>query len=229
MMKPREVAKGVYLIGGAGITDPWDCLIYLIDMEELILIDTGCGQSVERIIYNIRKLKLNPVMISTIFLTHSHIDHIGGAAYLKKRFGAKVIAHSFDSNIIEKGDREKSGAYFYGMDLEPVSVDIKIYSTQQEFSFGEEKLLSIHTPGHTPGSISIYLERDGKKIIFAQDVHGPFMELFDSNLSDWASSMRRLLSIKPDILCEGHFGIYQPYQVAKRYIESQLIEQGYTV
>ncbi|GAG66977.1 unnamed protein product, partial [marine sediment metagenome] len=80
-------------------------------------------------------------------------------------------------------------------------------------------------PGHTPGSISIVLEIDDTKILFGQDLHGPMIPGI-SNFADYQNSLQKLLNLKADILCEGHFGIYQPAGEVKRYIEGY-IEQIY--
>jgi glyoxylase-like metal-dependent hydrolase (beta-lactamase superfamily II) len=78
----------------------------------------------------------------------------------------------------------------------------------------------IYTPGHTPGSISVLVESEGKKVLFGQDLHGPFNDGFLSNLQDYQLSMQKLLDLRADILCEGHFGIFQPADEVKQYIET---------
>ncbi|HPF44633.1 MAG TPA: MBL fold metallo-hydrolase, partial [Syntrophomonadaceae bacterium] len=80
----------------------------------------------------------------------------------------------------------------------------------------------LHTPGHTPGSLSIFCQYDGLKVLFGQDIHGPFNEEWGSDKNEWRRSLRRLLTLDADILCEGHFGIYQPASEVRRYIESYL-------
>ena len=85
---------------------------------------------------------------------------------------------------------------------------------------GEEKIVFLHTPGHTPGSVSIYLDRDGKRILFGQDVHGPLLEEFGSNLEDYDRSTKKLLDLDADILCKGHFGIYKTKKAVRDYISS---------
>ena len=78
-MGPREVTKDIYLIGGADITDPRDCAVYLIDLGELVMIDAGAGASYDEIVLNIERLGLDPAKLKAMILTHCHIDHIGGA------------------------------------------------------------------------------------------------------------------------------------------------------
>lgn len=56
--------------------------------------------------------------------------------------------------------------------------------------------------------------------VFGQDLHGPFNDSFLSNLQDYQLSMQTLLDLDADILCEGHFGIFQPADQVRRYIET---------
>ena len=55
----------------------------------------------------------------------------------------------------------------------------------------------LHTPGHTPGSISLYLDREEKRVLFGQDIHGPFHAAFGSDIEEWKKSMQVLLALKP--------------------------------
>jgi glyoxylase-like metal-dependent hydrolase (beta-lactamase superfamily II) len=57
-------------------------------------------------------------------------------------------------------------------------------------------------------------------VLFAQDLHGPLLEEFGSNLQDWDHSTKKLLDLDADILCEGHFGIYKTRKDVKNYILS---------
>jgi len=87
-MGPKEITKDIYLVGGADITrfQRLSCIPGQHG-DEMILIDAGAGRSVDGIAVNVRKLGLDPGKISTIILTHCHIDHIGGAREFRERFG----------------------------------------------------------------------------------------------------------------------------------------------
>ena len=225
-MGPREVVKNIYLIGDSDITDAKDCSIYLLDLGELVLIDTGAGTSVDKIISNIEKLGFDPKKISTVILTHCHIDHVGGANQLKKRYGARIIMHELDATVVERGDNRMTAAYWYGVFFAPLPVDMKLTKEEEQLKFNDQEVVCLHTPGHTPGSISVYLDLGGKRILFGQDIHGPFLPEFGSNISHWQKSMEKLLELKADILCEGHFGVYQPNEKVTEYIERYLDEYG---
>jgi glyoxylase-like metal-dependent hydrolase (beta-lactamase superfamily II) len=123
---------------------------------------------------------------------------------------------------MEKGDSGKTAADWYRMTFPPTPVDIKLNEVREVLKFEKGEVLCLHTPGHTPGSISIILDREGKRVLFGQDIHGPFSDSFGSNLAVWRKSMGILLGLKADILCEGHFGIVQPEKEVRRYIQDYL-------
>ncbi|MEN6624067.1 MAG: MBL fold metallo-hydrolase [Smithella sp.] len=221
----EEIIRGVYQIGGSNLTSGDDAAIYLIDFaDDLIMIDAGAGRSTNKIIQNIQMLGFNAGKVSNLILTHCHIDHIGSAPFFQKKYNTKIIIHELDAPAVEKGDSTRTAANWYGTTFPPTKVDRKLQGAEEILQFGSEKLYCLHTPGHTPGSISLYLDRDGKRVLFGQDIHGPFHKSFGSDIKAWRKSMQLLLDLNADILCEGHFGIYQPKQKVKDYIERYLEE-----
>jgi glyoxylase-like metal-dependent hydrolase (beta-lactamase superfamily II) len=68
----------------------------------------------------------------------------------------------------------------------------------------------------------VLLKAENKKILFGQDIHGPFMASFGSDLEDYQISMQKLLDLNADILCEGHFGIFQPAERVEQYIRDYM-------
>ncbi len=225
-MKPYEIVKDIFIVGGPDITEGRDGCIYLLNLGELILIDTGAGWSVDKIIDNIKKLGFDAKNLSKIILTHCHIDHIGGAPEIKKRFGAKIYIHKVDAPPLETGDPVLTAAKWYQTSFPPTLVDVKLNSPEDTLIVGEQKVICLHTPGHTPGSICIYLDKDEKRILFGQDLHGPLLSEFGSNLDDYGRSTKKLLDLDADILCEGHFGIYKTKQDVKNYILSYRRQYG---
>jgi glyoxylase-like metal-dependent hydrolase (beta-lactamase superfamily II) len=223
--KSKEIIRAVYQVGGANLTAGEDAAIYLIEFAvELILIDAGAGRSSEQIIRNIEMLGLNPANISHLILTHCHIDHIGSAPFFKKKYNTKIIIHEMDAEALETGDSIRTAANWYDTTFPPTTVDLKLKGKQEILKFSGEQLHCLHTPGHTPGSIAIYLDRDNKRVLFGQDIHGPFHKSFGSDITAWKKSMHDLLALNADILCEGHFGVFQPKEKVRDYIERYLEE-----
>ncbi|MGA2159759.1 MAG: MBL fold metallo-hydrolase [Dehalococcoidia bacterium] len=217
MSAPSRVIDGIYMIGGSEISDSMDCCIYLVDAGELILIDTGAGKSTERLIDNIMALGLIPEKLSTIIITHAHIDHIGSLYDLKVQYGVKIIAHADDSLAIESG--KKVGAEYYGVKYRPCAVDIKLYGESNNLKIDVLEFQLLHVPGHTPGSIVVVLnDISGKKVLFGQDIHGPYHPMWGGEPEKAIKSLERLREIKADILCEGHYGVIKPAEEVDEFI-----------
>jgi glyoxylase-like metal-dependent hydrolase (beta-lactamase superfamily II) len=87
---------------------------------------------------------------------------------------------------------------------------------------GDKKITAIHVPGHSPGSLVFLTESDGKKVLFGQDVHGPLDSDLKSNRKDYIASLKKMLALNADILCEGHFGIYTGKKKIRKFIQSFL-------
>ena len=222
VMEPTEVSENIYIVGSSEITDPRDCAVYLIDLGDLVLVDAGAGPSASQIARNIEKVGRDPSRLSTVVITHCHVDHSGGARLFQREFGARLVMHELDAKAVENGDNRMTAAEWYGLKFEPTPVDIKLSGPEQALTFGTDSIICLHTPGHTPGSISLYLDRGGRRCLFGQDVHGPFHRDFGSDLAAWRTSMQRLLALKADVLCEGHFGVYEPKERVAAYIEHYL-------
>lgn len=222
MSKAKEICDRVYAVGGYGLSGPEDCCVYLVDAgSELVLIDSGVGPSIDRIEKNIRSAGFEPAQLLHVIATHCHIDHIGGLAELVQRYGSKIIAHELDRAGIEGENNDLTAAYIYGIEYRPVKVDILIKGEAVKLQLGDLEFNFIHTPGHTPGSMSPYIDTKDGRVLFGQDIHGPFSPSWGSDLAAWRTSMEKLLALKADVLCEGHAGVYKGNKV-KKYIESYL-------
>lgn len=222
MNQPLRVWHDVYIIGGSEISHPCDCCVYLIDAGELILVDSGAGQSFNNLVNNIAAFGFQPERLDSVIATHCHIDHIGALAKFKQKYDVKIIAHELDAQAIEAGNG--TGAEVYGLEYQPCPVDTKISEAEQIIHFNRHDLKLIHIPGHTPGSIAVYVEITGKRIIFGQDIHGPYEPEWGGNPKQAIASLEKLVDLKADMLCEGHFGVYQPGDRVERYIESYVYQ-----
>jgi glyoxylase-like metal-dependent hydrolase (beta-lactamase superfamily II) len=228
MNKTIEIHPGIFQVGGSEISQAQDASSFLIrGSDRAVLIDAGAGRGSEIIWNNILSLGVQPGEISQLILTHGHVDHMGGAAFFQDKTGCRIVAHELDRRAIESGDPVRTGASWYGVTLPPLTVDRVLTAPAEEIPLGGgEKIVCLHTPGHTPGSLSPYLDRDGQRILFGQDIHGPFLKEFDADLGDWRASMQRLLELEADVLCEGHFGVYRSKAEVRQYIEHYLRQHG---
>lgn len=218
MGEPYCIWKDIYQVGGPGLTHHADCSIYMIDSGELVLIDTGAGLSFDSIVSNIEWLGYEPKNLSTVILTHAHIDHIGSAWRFKKEYKSQIIAHELDARAIEYGT--DVGAEYYGIDYHPCEVDLKLKGTENKLKIGSYEFYFLHIPGHTPGSLAVYIDAD-IRVLFGQDIHGPYF-LPGADPLKARESLQKLIALEADILCEGHFGIIRPRDAVKKYIQGYL-------
>jgi len=221
-MVPKEIGKRIYLVGGAGVSHPADCCVYLVDAgEELVLIDAGAGPGAGAILANVEALGLDSSRIGHLVATHCHIDHIGGISRIKEERGCRVIAHQGDRDGIEVGDPRLTAADLYGIEYWPEKIDTVLEGDKTAMKLGDLEFHFIAAPGHTPGSIAVYIDMEEGRVLFGQDVHGPFSDGWGSDIVQWRRSMEKLLDLEADLLCEGHAGIFRGGEV-RVYIEAQL-------
>jgi glyoxylase-like metal-dependent hydrolase (beta-lactamase superfamily II) len=221
-MKPKKIWERIYVVGGPGISHPADCCVYLVDAgPEQVLIDAGAGPGADAILRNVDALGFDPARIGHLVATHCHIDHIGGISRIKEASGCQLIGHQADRDGIELGDRRLTAADLYGIEYWPSKIDLILEGEEEAHVLGDLEFHFIATPGHTPGSIAVYLDLEDGRVLFGQDVHGPFSESWGSDINQWRRSMEKLLDLEADLLCEGHAGIFRGGDV-RAYIESQL-------
>ena len=221
-MVPEEIVRRIYLVGGAGLSHPADCSVYLVDAGEgLVMIDAGAGPGAGAILRNVEALGFDSSRISHLVATHCHIDHIGGISRIRGASGCRVIAHRGDQEGIEVGDPRLTAADLYGIDYWPEKIDTLLEGEEASQEIGDLEFHFIATPGHTPGSIAVYLDAEEGRVLFGQDVHGPFSDGWGSDIDQWRRSMEKLLDLEADLLCEGHAGVFRGEEV-RGYIESQL-------
>jgi len=92
--------------------------------------------------------------IKYIVNTHSHIDHVMGNSEMVRRTGAKIVIHEADAPGLL--DTPRNLLEMFGAVPSPMA-DILV-SDGQEIRVGDVSLRVIHTPGHTPGGMCLYLE-----------------------------------------------------------------------
>ena len=137
---------------------------------------------------------------------------------MRKRLGVPLYMHELDARIVERGDIRLTAAFCFEVDFPPLPIDAKIRGEEGRIPFGGDDVLFLHTPGHTPGSISPYVDADGKRILFGQDIGAPLLAEFDCDREAWCRSMERLLALQADVLCDGHTGVYEPRRAVSAYL-----------
>ncbi len=224
-MELKEILKNIFLVGGADTKDSKSCNVYLLNFGELVLIESGTGKNFQGIIDNVRSLGFDPTDIKTVILTHCHVDHSAGALRFKEQLGCRLIMHELDAGVLESGDNRLSAGDWFRIPLQPTPIDLKLSGELNQLYFGKHMLYCLHTPGHSPGSLSIYTDLEGKRVLFGQDIHAPIIKEYRSDEMLWRQSMQKLLALQADILCEGHLGIFEPAENVTKFIEHYMLHQ----
>jgi hydroxyacylglutathione hydrolase len=209
-----KLTDNVYLVGGSayGLSAMGDCNVYLVNCgEELAMIDAGGGKGVKRIIDNVKRDGFDPKTIKLTFLTHCHFDHLGGAHELKMLTNCNIVAHKREAHSIVNLDENVllDMAKVRGLTFDAPKLD-RMLEDNAQIHVGNTSFKILHTPGHTPGCISIKMvEKDGKTSIFTGDIASTTGRLGFINgpgfdLPEWKRSIKRLIAEKPDRIYPGH-------------------------
>jgi glyoxylase-like metal-dependent hydrolase (beta-lactamase superfamily II) len=124
--------------------------------HEAIVIDPG-----DNIAQILAILKKHALKVTAIIITHAHIDHIGGAAKLKAATGAPVHMNANDAPLYNDIDTQASW-----LGIEPpqrTEIDVNAQNGQV-VKLADKEFHILHTPGHTQGSISVWIPEENKLI-----------------------------------------------------------------
>jgi glyoxylase-like metal-dependent hydrolase (beta-lactamase superfamily II) len=217
----KRIKNNLWQVCGSGLTDPADAAGYLVRFgEKAVLIDAGCGNGHSRLKKNIAECLPPHMHLEYLLLTHCHFDHTGGAAAVRNEFGCSIVAHELDAVYLEAGDNDVTAASWYGTELEPLTVDIKLQGEESTLEIGNGTIKAIHWPGHSPGSVVYTTRMDGELVLFGQDVHGPIHPGLLSDESRYQASLQKMVALEADLLLEGHYGIYRTKERVREFIQS---------
>jgi hydroxyacylglutathione hydrolase len=139
---------------------------YLVFGETITLIDTGVAGCENTIFDYIRSAGRRPSEISLVILTHSHPDHLGAARAIQQETGCTVMAHEAERSWIEdveRQNRERPVPGFSTLVGGNVQLDHALTDGDAIDLDGtkEYELQVFHTPGHSAGSISLFIQNEG--------------------------------------------------------------------
>ena len=120
------------------------------DTKEAVVIDPGGDEDA---ILDV--LKTNELQLKLIIDTHGHFDHVDANQPLKEATGAQIAIHELDAAALSQPSQE--AMFFTGNRIRMSEADI-LLKEGDTLSFGKYRLKVLHTPGHTPGGISLVME-----------------------------------------------------------------------
>ncbi|MBJ8053470.1 MBL fold metallo-hydrolase [Bacillus cereus] len=204
-----EIAKGVEMLHlefQEYIIHP----ILLWDDEMAVLIDTGFPGQIEDIRVEMDKVGVSFDKLKVVILTHQDIDHIGSLPELLHNCGSniKVYAHELDKPYIEGELPLLKDAQVQNPPKGKVD-DTLVDGQELPYCGG---ILVIHTPGHTPGHISLYLRQSktliaGDSMYSANGILGGIHAPTTLDVKEAQNSLKKYLNLEIDSVVCYHGGL----------------------
>jgi glyoxylase-like metal-dependent hydrolase (beta-lactamase superfamily II) len=170
------------------------------ETREAIVVDPG-----DNIPEIEEKLRRHGLKVKAIVITHAHIDHVAGASELKRKTNAPVYMNANDEQLLGALDAQ---AQWLGMKTpDRVDVDTNMRDGDQ-LMLGNSEFRVIETPGHTQGSVSLYMPQQNKLLagdtLFRDSIGRT--DLPGGNTKQILSSIKARLLVLPDetIVVPGH-------------------------
>jgi len=211
------ITQNVYLLGGRCSGGVFGSNVYLLAGEHSTLVDTGFKGRAGGIVKELESIGYFPTDITNIIITHHHTDHIGSLHALKEITWAMVMAHPADADYID-GSLPQPGPSkpaFLGIIMKPfrglwstkpVEINTPLNDGDELPILGGTRI--IHTPGHTPGSISLYIPQERLLIIGDVIANRGKLSLpskaFTVDIAQDIQSMRKIADLEFNIACFGH-------------------------
>jgi glyoxylase-like metal-dependent hydrolase (beta-lactamase superfamily II) len=200
---------------GMNASHELDCNVYLLDGGgEQAIIDCGTGYGVSSMLAEAALDGFSAERITTICLTHAHMDHCGGAHLWKTATWAQLAASTATAAIVEAADEtrnglveaRRSGVYPPDCRMTPCRVEIVLQNGDQ-LKIGDLTLEVMSTPGHSSDMISYYCPE--LRALFCGDTvfaGGQIAALStpDFSIRQLEQSIHKLTDMDVDILLPGH-------------------------
>jgi len=146
--------------------NPFQENTYLLinEKKDCIIIDPGCYFEEERkeLLQYIEKEGLN---VTRLLNTHCHLDHIFGNRLVSKTFNLGLEIHRQEQPVL---DRSPQAGAMYNVPFEPSPMPARYMEEGEIITLGNNELKVLFTPGHSPGSVSFYCEKQA--FVIAGDV-----------------------------------------------------------
>ncbi|MBC7535861.1 MAG: MBL fold metallo-hydrolase [Ferruginibacter sp.] len=126
------------------------------EAKECAIIDPGCYSDDEKdkLLNFIKAMELSPVLLLN---THCHLDHVFGNKFVSEQFSLKLHIHESEKRVLEMAPFAGLG---FNMPFDNYNGELLFIEEGNIIKIGKDELKALFTPGHSPGSLSFYCEKD---------------------------------------------------------------------
>jgi len=181
---PFKIFKDIYYVG-----DSWVCA-HLIDTGSgLLLIDCGNTGATAMLINAIWELGFNPKDVRWMIISHGHVDHFGGANFMRNMFGTKIYMSEHDAKMFTE---RPEFALIHEADnpCEELFIPDVLIHDGDILKFGDLTIECLDVPGHTEGCIALFWETQDEKMKVKVGYYGGFG--FNTLSSDFLKQYGRM-------------------------------------
>jgi glyoxylase-like metal-dependent hydrolase (beta-lactamase superfamily II) len=178
-----------------------NCNTYVIDGEMTVLIDPGHALHVERLFHQMEEDGISSKKIDLVIITHSHPDHMEGLEVFAHKPIKIAMSREEERYLLE------NGRFLFEMMGQPIpKFRIDFYLKEGELHLGKKIFRIYQTPGHSPGSLSIYWPE--RKVLFTGDLifHGGIgrTDFPEGNSKLLMESIEKMSTLDTELLLPGH-------------------------
>jgi len=176
------------------------------EFNNCIIIDPGCYFEEEREILA-QYILSNRLKPQILLNTHCHLDHVFGNKFIAEKYQLIPQIHPNEKQVL---DYAPTSGLIYNMPFDNYVAPLKYIEAGEKIQLDNDELISIFTPGHSPGSLSFYCKSQnfviGGDVLFHRSIGRT--DLPGGNLETLISSIKNELFVLPDetIVYSGHGG-----------------------
>ena len=174
------------------------------EFNNCIIIDPGCYFEEEREILA-QYILSNQLKPQILLNTHCHLDHVFGNKFVAEKYHLTPQIHPNEKQVL---DYAPTSGLIYNMPFDNYVGSLKYIEAGEKIQLDNDELISIFTPGHSPGSLSFYCKSQdfiiGGDVLFQRSIGRT--DLPGGNFETLISSIRNELFVLPDetIVYSGH-------------------------
>lgn len=187
------------------VSAPFEVNVYVVEHDgRVLVVDASSGLDWDDFAPRLAEA-IGDAKVEAVYLTHLHVDHVGGAARLARLTGAPMLMHEDEADAVERGDAALTGGALFGVPQE--ACPVTRVRTGDLVPLGPLRFEVVSLPGHSPGHSALF--EPATRALFSGDVvfeGGSFgrVDLPGADAATLIDSLARVVKLEPAGIYPGH-------------------------